>query len=209
MKRDNAAEFPAYVEEMRGIAEGAHVTLDQVWCANMINELESLMSIAGTPATHCSDIFAISDGGYQSGFAHGHNDDWSTAAKPFWYVTSYSYGGEVTPGFSHCAGVTYPATLVGWAPTWNEHGMYLTQNSMVPRRSRAEGLACAFVQRRAICPARSLAEVVQSLATPGWSEGASVNIVDVFGRQMANVELWEDMHSVVEVLERDGNFALQ
>lgn len=207
LKRDNAAEFPAYVEEMRGIAEGANVTMDQVWCANMINELESLMTIAGTPAMHCSDIFAISDGGYESGFAHGHNDDWSEAAKPFWYLTSYHYSGGATPGFRNCAGVTYPATLVGWSPTWNEHGMFATQNTLIPRRSRAGGLACAFVQRRAVCPAENLDDVVRGLATPGWSDGASMNVVDVFGRRMANVELWEDTHSVVEVLERDGNYS--
>lgn len=205
LKADNAKEFPAYVAEMQGIADGAGVTMDQVWVANMINELENLMSIAGFMSTissgsgmHCSDIYAVKDGGYTNSFAHGHNDDWSATARKFWYLTAYSFtnAGD-TPGFKHCAGVTYPATLVGWAPTWNEHGIFATQNTLVPKKSRPGGLACAFVQRRAICPSRSMEEVVWGLSRPGWSDGASLNIVDVRGKKMANVEVWENRSSVV------------
>lgn len=213
LKRDNEAEFPEYVDEMRGIAQGAGVPLDQVWCANMLNELEGLMAIQGTPAVHCSDIYAVSSGGYDAGFAHGHNDDWSDAAKPWWYLTSYTYkpdgsfrGGN-SSSFPSCAGVTYPGALVGWAPTWNGHGLFSTQNSMVPRRQRAGGLACAFVQKRAICPSRSLEEAASALSVPGWSDGASMNIVDMRGKKMANVELWEDLHSTLVVTNSMGNYS--
>lgn len=212
LKRDNEAEYPEYVEEMRGIAEGAGVSLDKVWCANLLNELEGIMAIRGTPAVHCSDIYAVAPGGYDAGFAHGHNDDWSDAAKPWWYLTSFTYkpdgsSSNNSSSFPSCAGVTYPAALVGWAPTWNGHGLFSTQNSMVPRRQRAGGLACAFVQKRAICPSRSLEEAALALSVPGWSDGASMNIVDVRGKKMANVELWEDRHSILEVTNSMGNYS--
>lgn len=210
LKADNVAEFPDYVEEMRGIATGAGVTLDQVWVANMLNELEALMEIMGTPAVHCSNVYAVAEGGYSAGFAHGHNDDWSDAVKPYWYLMSVTYNSSTEEdklGFQSCAGVTYPAALVGWAPSWNAHGVYSDQNSMVPRRSRAGGLACSFVQRRALCRAHNLDEAVTALSVPGWSDSASMNVVDVRGKRMANVELWEDRHNVVEVTEAMNNYS--
>lgn len=206
LKRDNGREFPHFVEEMQGIAEGAGVSLDQVWCANLINELENLMDIAGTPAEHCSDIYAVADGGYEAGFAHGHNEDWSDMAKKFWYFTAVSYENS-TPGFKHCAGMSYPGTLAGWASTWNEHGIFGVQNTLMPRKSRKFGLACAFVQRRAVCSARTLDDVVAGLSVHGWSDGASMNVVDLRGKRMANIEIWEDRHSVMEVTEAMGNYS--
>jgi len=209
LKTDNSVEFPEYAEEMRGIADGAGVEVDAIWCANMLNELESLMSEMRESAKHCSDVYAISAGGYSAGFAHGHNDDWSEAVKPFWYVMSVTYNSSAEQsklGFGNCAGVAYHGALVGWAPTWNEHGMFATQNSLVPRKSRAGGLACAFVQRRAICGAHNLDEAVNALSVKGWSNSASMNVVDAHGKRMANVELWEDRYNVLEVTEAMNNY---
>jgi len=190
------------------------VTLDQVWCANLINDLENLMRLAGTPAGRgffkptkgCSDEYVMSERGIGKDFAHGHNDDWTAIAKQFWYFLSVT----PSPGavdVEACAGVVYPATLVGWAPTWNAHGMYATQNTLNPRKSRPGGLACAFVQRRAMCSATNLDDAVSLLTRPGWSDGASMNVVDVWGQRMANVELWEDRHSVLEVTTSMGNYS--
>lgn len=158
------------------------------------------------PQKGCSDEYVVSSAGYDAGFAHGHNDDWSAIARQFWYFLSVS----AAPGSSDvttCAGVAYPGSLPGWSPTWNPHGMYSTQNTLLPRRSRAGGLACGLAQRRAICPARSMAEAVAGLTVGGWSDGASMNVVDLKGKRMANVELWEDSHSVQEVTSTMGNYS--
>lgn len=215
MKRDNTAEFPNYVEEMRGIADGADVTLDQVWVANMINDLENLMAIShkATPRSEsnkqkgCSDEYVVSQAGYAAGFGHGHNDDWSAVARQYWYLLSVS----ATPGarnlHAHCAGVAYPGTMVGWAPTWNEHGMYHSQNTLLPRKSRAGGLALTFVQKRAICSANGMDAYIAEVTRPGWSDGASMNVVDTRGGRMANIELWEDRHSVLEITPAMGNYS--
>jgi len=200
MKRVNGVEFPAYVDEMKGIASGADVTLDQVWVLNLINDLENLMTQSGTPRKPgevqkgCSDEYAVSPDGYSAGFAHGHNDDWSPIAKQFWYFMAV----EPQPGardVHSMAGVVYPGTLVGWSPTWNKHGVLFTQNTLLPVRSRPDGLACAFVQRRAIITAEGMDDVIAGLTVPGWSDGASMNVVDVRGKRMANVELWEEAFS--------------
>lgn len=206
LKSDNAAEFPAYVEEMQGIADGAGVSMDQVWVANLINDLENLMTITGSPPDHCSDEYAVSHEGYSAGFAHGHNDDWSLVARQFWYFLSVAASAD-SSGVDSCAGVAYPATLVGWAPSWNAHGMYGTQNTLTPEHSRPGGLGVVFVQKRALCASHSMDETIATLSTPGWSDGASMNLVDVKHQRMVNMEIWEDRHSVLEITPAMGNYS--
>ena len=71
LRRDSSKAFPGYADELRGIADGANVTLDAVWTGILMIELENLNS---TSKDHCSDISAISKSGYRGGFAHGHNE---------------------------------------------------------------------------------------------------------------------------------------
>lgn len=206
LKHTNTIEFPSYLEEMSGIAEGAGVPLDNVIAVNMINDLETFMHNAKEQSKHCSDVFVVSPQGYSAGFAHGHNDDWSDVAKGFWYFLSVKASPEAS-NVDDCAGVVYPGTLPGWAPTWNSHGMYSTQNTLTPRKSRPDGLACALVQRRAICPARNWTQLLSGLTVTGWSSGASMNLVDLSDKKMANVELWEDRHNVLEITPAMGNYS--
>jgi len=209
LKRTNLAAYPKYAEEVRGIADGAGLDVDAVWSVNMLSELELLMGKLPPVATgHCSDLYAVSPGGADAGFSHGHNEDWPGAVSAFWYFV------ELVPlpgaDFEACAGMAYPGNLVGWATTWNSHGMYLTQNSLFPRTTKPGGTLMAFAQREALCgPSgrRGLDGVVASLAGTSWSAGASVNLVDLSARRMANVELYEGFHKVTEVTPRMGNYS--
>lgn len=212
LKRDNQAFSPALAEEVAGMAEGAGVPVDHIWVATLINELEALMPHAERTG-HCSDLYAVADGGFSKGFAHGHNEDWPGPIKQFWYFVSINAttstkggGGEL----ASCAGMVYPGGLVGWAATWNAHGMYLTQNSLFPARSRRKGLASAFVQRHAICGphggASSFDEVVSRLSTGGWAQAASVNIVDLAHGRMGNVEVYEDRVGTYKVSTNYSHF---
>jgi len=205
LKRKNGQAFPQLAEEIRGIAEGADLDLDSVWAANLIPELEGLMDVY--ISGHCSDIFAISEQGFASGFSHGHNEDWSGRVNELFYFVKIT----ATDGanFSSCAGLAYPGALIGWAPTWNTHGLYLTQNSLFPRGVRPNGLASTFVQRDAICglTSSSIDEVVDSITSKPWSYGASVNLIDLRSRRFLNIEVFEDKHAILEVTEAMGNYS--
>mmetsp|Transcript_13944 Transcript_13944/g.30355 ORF Transcript_13944/g.30355 Transcript_13944/m.30355 type:complete len:406 (+) Transcript_13944:46-1263(+) len=210
MKKANKDAFPQIADEIEGIAEGANVSVDDVWLANMLEELGNLRTRRGEHIdnTHCSDVYAISEKGYKGGFAQGHNEDWSDAVKPFWYFVEL----HPAPGadFEFCAGHAYPAGLVGWATTWNSHGMYLTQNAVSPYNSTPGGLVSAFIQKEAICGeagSKGLNGVIKSLTSRPWSEGASVNLVDLKAKRMANVELYEGEFAVTEVTEKMGNYS--
>ena len=152
MRSNTADEFPFDAEELRGIAEGSGQPVNRIWCANLLTELGALISeqeqLAKKKQKHCSDVYAVSRKGFDDGFALGHNDDWDRSVMRFWYIASYQLPDATEPtGFKRCAGLSYPGALVGWAPTWNQHGIYSTQNSMLPKESRSNGLGCAFVQR--------------------------------------------------------------
>eukprot|EP00928_Gymnodinium_smaydae_P012642 TRINITY_DN14587_c0_g7_i2.p2 TRINITY_DN14587_c0_g7~~TRINITY_DN14587_c0_g7_i2.p2 ORF type:complete len:269 (+),score=50.66 TRINITY_DN14587_c0_g7_i2:60-866(+) len=76
MVADNTAAFPEYAEELQGIAEGAGAPVEEIWVANLINEIENLIRIdgkaepSGTPwggggggGRHCSDLYAVDRAG--------------------------------------------------------------------------------------------------------------------------------------------------
>jgi hypothetical protein len=197
LKQVNSRAFPQYAEEIRGIAQGAAVSVDDVWTINLLYELEAIAGQASAryhSTDHCSDVYAVAAGGYSSGFAQGHNEDWSEEVKPFFYWIKLS-----VRGMASCAGLAYPGTLIGYGPTWNEHGMFWTMNSVFPLNNSAGGMAVAMGQRAALCPAASLGEAVEALAATTWSSGGSLNLVDLHNKAMANYEFWEGSHAVTGV----------
>lgn len=146
LKHDNAAAFPQYADNLRGIARGAEVDVDLVWVMNLLQELENLMEngrVEGmdmdnlTPippqrrSDHCSDLFAQLEG--QA--LEGHNEDWSQEVRPFVYFLAEEPEDEV---FVPCAGFAYPAMFPGSALSFNDKGIVYTQNALFPVASRSK-----------------------------------------------------------------------
>merc|ERR550514_371521 len=177
--------------------------------------------LRGTPSAygellrgHCSDVSAVAAGGWGEGFAHGHSEDWSEAVGELYYYVKYTAVPDpetgAAPDFGSCAGLAYPGALIGWAPTWNPHGMFLSVNTLVPRTIRVGGgaVSTSFIQRHAMCgigQGRDLEQVVAALGAGRWSDGASLNVVDSAGRAMANVETHQDRHDTRRVTAAMGN----
>ena len=202
LKAVNTEEFPEYVEEMAGLAAGAGVSMDAIWCANLLLEMDGLMdgnstrrsgAAAAVGGAHCTDIYARTP----SALAQGHNEDWG-GVSALWYLSSYHSTNTSFPELN-CAGLAYPGALVGWAVAWNSHGMYHTQNGLIPRVTYPDGLAQVFVQRRALCRATDAASYLKALTVPGWATGAVLNFVDYRARQLVNVEILGSRSSVLHV----------
>lgn len=86
--------------------------------------------------------------------------------------------------------------------------MFFSVNTLVPKSIKSSGISTSFVQREAICgkgKGKNLKSVVAGLTRHGWADGASINIVDTNGGAMANVEVYEDRHSVQITTDRMGN----
>lgn len=216
IKRDNTAAYPALVKELEGLSAGSGVPLDTIWVSTLILELESLRSYPPGGADHCSDLYAVPEAGVSQGFAHGHNEDWPGPIRNFWYLVTYI----PLPGanFEACAGVAYPGALIGWAASWNANGLYLTQNALFPIHNLPRGISSAFAQRAALCGAGEgpsgrrasatldelLGAVTPSGAADAWSTGASLNLVSLGERRLANVEVLTDSYAVHELDGRKG-----
>jgi len=125
-----------------------------------------------------------------------------------YYYVKYT----AAPGadFVSCAGLAYPGALIGWAPTWNAHGMFMTVNTLVPKQIDPSGITTSFIQRDAICglgKGHNLSSVVAGLSSRYWADGASVNLVDTRGGNMASVEVYTGEQSVLSVTESMGNYS--
>ena len=86
--------------------------------------------------------------------------------------------------------------------------MFFSVNTLVPKSIKSSGISTSFVQREAICgkgKGKNLKSVLTGLTRAGWADGASINIVDTHGGAMANVEVYEDQHSVQVTTDRMGN----
>jgi len=199
LKKTNGAAFPQFVAEMKGMADGAGVPVRMIWLNNLLYDLGNIRRVqaAGKPAEHCTDIFARS---LTNILAHGHNEDGGKEAASLFYWVS-----QEIDGYVGCAGLSYPGMLIGYAPTWNDHGMYMTQNSLHPNAYNISGLAATFVQKEAICgsarspSATNLDEAIQRLSVSGWNSAASLNLVDWKRGDMANLEVFQDRVAVYHV----------
>jgi len=199
LRSDSLSAHPIYGKELQGIAAGAKVNLDQLWAGQLMIELENMMNLT---SSHCSDIFA------KKGFAHGHNEDWSQEVAKLYYYVKYTPS-STSADFESCAGLAYPGSIVGWAPTWNAHGLFMTVNTLVPKPIRTRGITTSFIQRDAICgigKGRDMDSFLESIKDPHWADGASINIADTKSNRMANIEVYENQSDVYEVFANYSHF---
>lgn len=161
---------------------------------------------------HCSDFgVASAEGGSEQGnMWHGHNEDWSAEVGELYYYLKLSPSPGSSREFEPCAGLAYPGSLIGWAPTWNAHGVITTVNTLVPDRIETSGVSTSFIQRDAICGignGRTLKDVAEKLADKRWADGASINVVDTANAALANVETYLNSHDTLMVLPPVSNYS--
>lgn len=167
--------FPQYVEEMRGIAEGAGVDFDDV---NTLNCLEAITS----DALHlkCTSLAAgpeVTEGG--SGVYVAHNEDWMPDDLPFVYVVQAEPEDE--PGF---LGLAYGALLPNLG--FNAAGLAHVADSVYPNDVRL-GIPRILVTR-AVLGARSLGQAIQAVLHKRRAAGYNHLIADQTG-EIYNVEV--------------------
>lgn len=185
LKADNERAFPRFADEVRGIAEGAGISIQTGWAINLLQELENFMRPQLNVSDHCSDLFATDAGSVW----HGHNEDWSTDVGEWVYMVAYAATEDAS--FMPCAGFVYPGMIPGSALSFNPYGIAYTQNALFPAANRAFGLASNFVNRAA-CEQTSLQDVHRVSSVLNQTMGFSLNVVSVHEKAAANFEVYED-----------------
>lgn len=164
--------FPAYIEELEGIASGAGVPFVELFLAND-REIFGL----GPQSTRCTIVGVARNKGYLL----GHNEDWLPGAGKYLYILDAEIEGMKIWGLNYCY------ELVGGAVAMNGHGLIQAVNELLHYDGigRSLGVPKNFIAR-AILDCRTLEEAERIIVTIPRAGG--FNHVVVIGSRLWNFE---------------------
>eukprot|EP00937_MAST-01D_sp_MAST-1D-sp2_P003904 g3904.t1 len=169
MVRVNTLAYPEVADEYRGIASGAGLPVDDVLTAGLAPELSAFASAEGFRAARpkqCTDYHALRDGadGTPALRAWAHNED----ETPDWLNRTYLVRARRSDTREWLHGFAYAPNVVGWAWSFNSHGVAQSINALFPR-NQTIGVGVNFLARH-VAGARTLQEAV-SRACGGGQQG--------------------------------------
>jgi len=91
----------------------------------------------------------------------------------------------------------YPGCLPGNAFSWNEYGIIITVNYLLPRQLDLGGASIPFLCRDLVT-SRSIPELIAKIPARRAS-GVSLNVASINENRMVNIELSKDEFSVKEI----------
>lgn len=172
-----AKYFPHYLDELRGMADGAGVPLHDIL---LISGEEELVDISGrgctTIAYSCRD-----------GILLGHNDDWTASYEASLYVVK-AVPDKGVPFLS----LSYIGSLPGLSVTLNAYGIAFSGNSVL--KGHQYGVPKSIILRSQI-EAKSIRGFARLASFSPRAIPAHTMAVDKKGR-IVSVELSLDKHSI-------------
>ncbi|MDO8452036.1 MAG: C45 family peptidase [bacterium] len=164
--------FPKYIEELRGIANGAGVSFEELFLANNREVADYNPNLLS--GNHCT-IIGIP---VEHGYLVGHNEDWSQSARAFLYVLDAVIDGN------HIFGLNYAHEIMGSSVGINGWGLVQAINELSHQGSQL-GVPKNFIAR-AILDCRTLEEAERIMET--IPRAAGFNHVLVAGQRLWNIE---------------------
>lgn len=167
--------FPQYVDEMKGIAEGANVSYDAI---RVINAMEAVTSDA-LHLTKCTSFAVNQTNTANENVLVAHNEDWIPDDEPDVFLIHAKPSDE--PAF---LAMTYGGLLPNIG--FNVHGISQCCDSVYPNDSRM-GIP-RVIYSRAVLAANSLADAIRRVLVPQRAAGYNHLIVHESG-EMYNIEV--------------------
>ena len=195
-----------YFEELRGIADGAQMSLQDILILNFEYELDAFMAMNNytnntsnnyyryTPDS-CSNLFINSDQFF--GIAHN-EDDWNISLNCAYY-TNVTYRDSNNNIMNNIFGFNFiPGILTGTSsPAVSlSNSMTLDVNYLFPEIVQYDGKACVFICKD-ILNSPSMESAIKSISNAAG--GASFNIGYKKEHKMANVELYLNKQNVLHI----------
>jgi isopenicillin-N N-acyltransferase-like protein len=175
------AAFPHYVEELRGIAEGANVRFEDVWLLNCYEEV----SEEYTPA--CTSLAVRGDLTADGHVLLAHNEDWISADRDHVYLVRGKPDDE--PAF---LGMTYGPLLVNVG--LNDAGVGVAIDSVYHTDGQLGVPRVVF--SRAILVARTMDAAVAACLVEGRAGGYHYLLADAHG-ELRGVESSAAAHAIM------------
>jgi len=178
--------FPQFVDEIRGWADGAGVSFEDLMVINMWAELTAMKRSRGEGG--CSTI-ALNDG---KRMILAHNEDGSAAYKGLMFWLKAKCRGARS---FQC--LCYPGFVPGNSPGFNDAGIIQTTN-YIPASEWRVGIP-RYILNRAIFDAGTLAEAVKTATHPERGYGNHHNLASLRERRILSLEVTPSTHEVHEV----------
>ncbi len=165
--------FPQYVDELRGLADGAGLPIEELFLSNG-HELSYFEEATGSD--HCT-IIGIP---YHDGYLVGHNEDWEKEALAHLYLLDATVDGIKIFGL----GYDFVNTIIGDSIAINHFGLVEAVNELSHTDARG-GVPKAFIAR-AIIDCKTLEEAEELIKTVPRRNG--FNHLLVQGDRLWNIE---------------------
>jgi isopenicillin-N N-acyltransferase-like protein len=175
--------FPRFVDEIRGIAEGANVSFKEVWTLNCYEGLpESRQQVWG-----CTGVVVRDDHTANGHVLLAHNEDWSSVDQGNVYLVRAEP--DDGPPF---IGMTYGALLINIG--LNAEGIGVAIDSVYPTDVRVgvPRILCS----RAVLNARTIGEAIRACVPKLRGGGYSYLLADASG-ELYNVETSATTHDIL------------
>lgn len=186
METATRARFPALMEELEGIAEGASVEMGDLFAWNCRAELSVN---AETCPPGCSTVGLVRENGTM---ILAHNEDGGEVYEGRMVILRAT----APSGLSFVA-LVYPGTIAGNGPGLNSRGVVQTTN-YISCCTPAEGIP-KYMIGRAILEAGDLEEAVAIATTDGRAFPWHHNIASLRDARLISLETWPERHSRREV----------
>ncbi|XP_011314040.1 uncharacterized protein tan [Fopius arisanus] len=169
------SQFPEYLREIEGTADGANVPFYKLFLMHLDDILPNVVNGAGISTNQpvgCSSIAC----NYPGQEILGHNEDALAETLNFWYIASV----HVTePGFREekFTSLCYAGFLPGYTMGFNSHGLVFCVNTLSARTLRS-GKTPRYFLARSLLGVANFEQAQKTLRNKGFgaAEGFSVNM---------------------------------
>ncbi|XP_029055558.1 acyl-coenzyme A:6-aminopenicillanic-acid-acyltransferase 40 kDa form isoform X2 [Osmia bicornis bicornis] len=168
-------QFPGYLREIRGTADGANVPFHKLFLMHLDDIVPNVANVgvqSNALPVGCSTIVCNQPGQE----ILGHNEDALGETLNHWYLVA---GHVLEPGCKeeHFTSLSYAGFLPGYTMGYNHHGLVYTINTLSAANLRS-GKTPRYFLTRALLAAENYVQAQQILRNEGFgaAEGFSVNM---------------------------------
>ncbi|NIM96273.1 MAG: hypothetical protein GTO18_21455 [Anaerolineales bacterium] len=188
-------QFPEYISELEGIAEGANRSFIELFLVNLRGEFRGLIRNLSPDDNEreedvksCTDCMILSP----EMALIGHNEDGTPAALGKLFLVSITVDNN-----RRFTALCYPGFLPGNACCHNEAGILHTINALNPLDVTV-GFGRNFLAR-SLLEAGSIEDAVKRVTVPGRAAGFNYNIGSISERRLISLEVSPERHAIHEV----------
>ncbi|MDD9901863.1 MAG: C45 family autoproteolytic acyltransferase/hydrolase [Alphaproteobacteria bacterium] len=188
--------FPQYCDELRGIADGAGTSYEDIFLWNCRGDFPKEIGCTVETAG-CTDILIAPQGEQKNGII-AHNEDGNTKLHGHCFVVHGHFNAKAEP--HEIESFSYPGMLMGHTFAANSHGLALTINHL-PWHTKTNGIPRHFICR-AILDCKTKEEAVNIIKTHISSGSFNYNIGQAGENTILAIEAPSGTHKTVQVTDR-------